>query len=490
MLDRRRLSIEDLPNDYMLHLFTNFLDFNSRLEVEKVCKLWYQLIRLSFDIKRCLIISDYELHENRIKRLNLSQRRVSIVKMVSFHLIERTELKDRKFISLIVRKYSSLETLCLCLKFTKCSSKILELICKYCSKTLINLRIEMSDCSVNNRTLFIQHEEVRLMSEQFRRLRYLYLDFVILFIHEQTLHTIFTECPRIETIIFHTPCFRGCVYNSELENTLSQEFVGDNFETFGQSIVKLELPGNVLNLNAIRRLPETTNLKRLLIFKLNLNCIETICKKFPKLNYFGFSIENNINEEDMYSLMENVGHLRHLDQLYMAIMSGVAINYNCIKLLRSCHRLSSLQIDQTLMSREGVDAISRYFPDIEDLQLWTSGLNQNFHHCLNDSIIANVKKLRSLKSLNFRGQRNISDNSIANIVSNCPLLRIIDVRTTKAAIVTLQALISKSQTFGTTIEAFIHETPISRLFGQEIKRFEISKNLMLSNEDYDYKINF
>ena len=233
-----------------------------------------------------------------------------------------------------------------------------------------------------------------------------------------------------------------------------------------------------------------TNLKRLLIFKLNINTIETICRKFPKLNYFGFSIENNINEEDMYNLMENIGHLHQLQQLYVAIMSGIAINYNCIKLLRSCHHLSSLQIDQTLMSKEGVDAITRFFPNVQDLQLWTSGLNQNFHHCLNDSIITNIKKLKSLKTLNFRGQRNISDNCIANIVSNCPLLQCLDIRTTKAAIVTLQSLISKSQNFARTIEVFVHETPISRLFGQDIKRFEISKHLMLSNEDYDYKINF
>lgn len=269
--EKKKLSIKDLPNDYMIYLFSNYLDFNCKLEVEKVCKLWHQLIGLSFATKRCLIISDFELHSSRIKSLNVSQqyRKVSIVKMVSFHRRDRTEAKDKGFLSLIIRKYRNLETLSLSLKYTKCNDKVLELICKYCGKTLTNLRIEMSECSVNNRTLIVSHSEVQMMIERFPNLRYLYMDFVILLIQEQSLHTIFSKCPNIETVIFHTPCFRGCVYNSELENSLSSEFVGDHIgDSVGPSVVKLELPANILNVNAIGRLPTTTTAVGTQLFRL------------------------------------------------------------------------------------------------------------------------------------------------------------------------------------------------------------------------------
>ena len=483
-------NIVDLPKDCLYYLFNNFFDFNLKLVIEKVCRLFQELIDLSFESKRCLIVTDYELTDSRINALNLSKRKVSVVKMVSFHLIERTEIKDRNFISSVLKKHKNLQTLCICLKFTKCNNNFLELVSKHCNHSLTNLRIELSECSVNNRTLMVSEEEVIAISEKTPNLKYFYIDFVILFIHEQSLHKMITKWPKIETIIFHTPCFRGCVYNSEMENTLSSEFSGELFAYLGPSVVKMELPGNVLNFNAVNRIPETTNLKRLLVFKLNINCIETICKRFPKLHYFGFSIENNTNEDDMYHLMANIGKLHHLEQLYMAIINGIPVNNNCIKMLRSCLQLKSLQIDQTSMSKDGVDAIFRYFPSIENLELWTSGLNQNFHHCLTDDSVVSIKKLKHLKSLNIRGQRNICDNSIANIVANCHLLESIDVRTTKAAIITIKVLIDKSKTSKKTIEVFVHETPISRIFGQDFKRFELCEHLLLSNEEYDYKINF
>ena len=483
-------SIEDLPNDFLFYLFSDFLDFNSKIESQKVCKLWKQLIDFSFRSKRCLIISDYELNDNRINRLNLSQKKVSVIKMVSFHLIDRTENKDKKFISMVLKKHQNLKTLCICLKFTKCNNKYFELIAKYCSDSLTNLRIELSECSVNNRTLIVGLEEMALICEKIPNLKYFYIDFVILFIYERSLQTLFSKWPQIETVIFHTPCFRGCVYNSELENTLSSEFIGDHFMYLGPSVIKMEVPGNVLNWNAINRIPTNTNLKRLLVFKLNLNSIEAICEKFPKLDFFGFSIENETNEDDMYNLLEKIGSLHHLEQLYMAITNGIAINHNCVKLLRSCVRLKSLQIDQTLLSKEGMEAIIKFFPTLQNLEVWTSGLNQNFHHCLNDSIAIDIKKLKFLKSLNLRGQRNILDNTIANIITNCLLLQSIDVRTTKAAIITLKVLIEKCKTSKKTMEVYIHETPISRIFSQDFKRFEICEHLLLNNEDYDYKINF
>jgi hypothetical protein len=481
-------SIEDLPNDVLFHLFRNFLDFNSKLSAELVCKRWHEIGNLSFDSKKTLIIADYEIYESRIKTLNL-KRNISLVKMVSFHLIERSEKKDKKFISIILRKYKNLENLCICLKFTKCN-KLLDLVSQFCPKTIQYLRIELSDCSVNNRTLIISQEEVIQLSEKIPELKYFYIDFGILFINEISLQTIFTKWTKLESFIMHTPCFRGRVYNSELGNTLSTEFIGEHFGLINNRLVKLEMPGNILNNYAITKIPENI-LKRLLLFKLNINSIELICRKFSSLIYFGFSIEININEDDMYFLMENVGKLQNLKELYFAIFSGVAVNYNCVKFLRKCNQLIHLQIDQTLMSRDSIDAITRYLPQIQSLEIWTSGFNQNFHHYLTDNTISNIRHLKQLRKLNFRGQRNISDSSIAHIICALEAIVQIDVRTTKASIITLKVCIHRSLQSDQTIELFIHETPISKLFNNyQLKRIEICRHLVLSNEEYDYKIQF
>jgi hypothetical protein len=68
-----------------------------------------------------------------------------------------------------------------------------------------------------------------------------------------------------------------------------------------------------------------------------------------------------MNEDDMYLLMENIAKLHNLLStiLYFAIISGVAVNYNCVKSLRKCNQLIDLQIDQTLMSRDSIDAITK-----------------------------------------------------------------------------------------------------------------------------------
>jgi hypothetical protein len=120
--------------------------------------------------------------------------------MVSFHLIEKSEKKDKKFISIILRKYKNLENLCICLKFTK-YNKLLDLVSQFCPKTLQYLRIELSDCCFNNKTLIISEEEVIQLSERIPELKYFYIDFVILFINELSLQTVFTKWTKLESFI-------------------------------------------------------------------------------------------------------------------------------------------------------------------------------------------------------------------------------------------------------------------------------------------------
>lgn len=74
-MDNRAIVISD---EILFYIFTHHLDFESKLRAEKVCHRWREVMNLSFANRRSLIVSDFEVSDNRIKHMNLDNKKYEI----------------------------------------------------------------------------------------------------------------------------------------------------------------------------------------------------------------------------------------------------------------------------------------------------------------------------------------------------------------------------------------------------------------------------
>jgi hypothetical protein len=203
MSSNKILNINELPEELLLLLFNNYLDFKSKLNSKTVCKLWNQLIEEIFDKTRALVITDGR------NDYNLCAFK-SMVKSYSFvNMIESSEglykkyslselcLSDfRSYISFTVNKFPNLSSICLCYESNK-DDRILELLLQLLPQfNLINV------CLLSLNGVFVlKYFEAELFCKQFPNLNHLRIETRLLCAQEITIRLFFRLLPTLKTFV-------------------------------------------------------------------------------------------------------------------------------------------------------------------------------------------------------------------------------------------------------------------------------------------------
>jgi hypothetical protein len=113
MSNNKILNINELPEELLLLLFNNYLDFKSKLNSKTVCKLWNQLIEEIFDKTKALVITDGR-NDYNLKAFKSMVKSYSFVNMIEMSegLSKKYSLNDfRSYISFAVNKFQNLSSI-------------------------------------------------------------------------------------------------------------------------------------------------------------------------------------------------------------------------------------------------------------------------------------------------------------------------------------------------------------------------------------------
>jgi hypothetical protein len=198
MPNNKVLNINELPEELLLLLFNNYLDFKSKLNSKTVCKLWNQLIEEIFDKTKALVITDGR-NDYNLKAFKSMVKSYSFVNMIesSEGLSKKYSLIDfRSYISFAVNKFPNLSSICLCYESNK-DDRILELLFQLLPQfNLINV------CLLSMNGVFVlKYFEVELFCKRFPNLNHLRIETRLLCAQEITIRLFFRLLPTLKTFV-------------------------------------------------------------------------------------------------------------------------------------------------------------------------------------------------------------------------------------------------------------------------------------------------
>lgn len=206
------LNINELPEELLLIIFNNYLDFRNKLNAKSVCKHWFQLIEDIFKSTKALVITD-DRHEYNLSAFKAMVNNYSYLNLKPINNKTFSPLSEfRSYICFALKMYPNLCSICLCFNATK-SDRIFELLVAFdMNYNLLNV------CLLTFYGVFVlRYYEVEKFCQTFPNIKHLYIETRLLYAQEISIRLLFRLLPHLKTFVLdvlhaiHSPRHRDFV---------------------------------------------------------------------------------------------------------------------------------------------------------------------------------------------------------------------------------------------------------------------------------------
>ena len=446
------ITITDVCDDILRHIFDKYLDLKTQLRTQLVCKLFYKLIEEIFDGKRWLCLTDKLDHLNDITDEDF--RRYKLVSVEELCQI-RNPLWIRgerglKLLSpidiqmLTLKRYRFLTALCLVVHNRWQLESIIDLIIDNCPSNLEKLII----ININGQKLTINERQMQNLCRQYSGLKHFELFSDYLYATEETFDHLMSNCRSLKVFKLNVRHIfsetfetlgpskgRSVTYNSF-------RFNGFSFRHSSESLTTIDVSHPILNNhNLIHNFCHLDgnpflNVKHLGVERINPKGMEAICRLFQSLKSLSISMIDELNANEVMSLISTIHQLKDLKKLSIRWFGGyhssnktLSLNKQILFGLNNCQNLRHLVIKEAIVDNDSLKVINRCVSSLESLRIVDCVLSLNTFQTLN--AFKYLKELVIMRShpdqtfLKFKINQN--DEILANsIVTKCIEVGLID----------------------------------------------------------------
>lgn len=386
-------------DDYSLLLVFSKLTFIEKMNAQKVCKKWKELIdksilcQTSIGVTISFAVCDDLKHQVTVNGCvgDLFDSAIEGAPNTKWYFVNANSLSS------IILKCPNLKSLILqnCI-FCK---GVLDIFANYCSSKLEHLDLSHSSCNIN--------EILQIISDKCSQtLRHVMLDDTK--INESGLKSLINSCKGLEVLI--------------LDNNL--EISGHCFDTLGENITYMSIIGcdyiDDIGVNALM----TGNGKNLTHVRLGDAIEPSMFKKICEgmsglkiLEFKGFRPEPNSSSV----AYNHISNLLELQELILTV-PRISFDSQLIAISRNCNQLKVVKIEGSIVTDIGLKSLATNCPLIEQLSLIPCDSLAN--NSITDECRHELGALRHLKSLSLCGS-SITDIFV-EIISLSPRLTFVE----------------------------------------------------------------
>ena len=445
------VSINNLPLEVILIIF-KLLDLKSLLNAKNVSQHWHRLVTQLLNSYKGLLIQDFGCRKlsGRCGNFNMIHLQYNRVFRVSLSDFKRhgSYFYNRHFlITNIISKFRSLRILYLCLmNGPETQFNLLSMITDYCHSDLRHLTL------ITRRRVYLGIYEIQRFCTKFPNLRIFQFEATELDVCALGIGLLLKRLSKLEAFIIfdsihsYERILRVLDSPHQCTPNCPRDCQQILFSGISQSIRMIKVTGELMSKKAIRSIPDSQmrNLSNLHICNFDgIKSIELMANKFSHLQ--SLTLSNSYTLKDRYKgdkLMSSVSRLTELKKLHLFIETEVCIfTYESFALLKRLSDLTTLQIESTCLKSECIEAICRFLPQINKLDLTYIVFPESSSQSI--SWISNLKKLECLK---LSATPELEDSSTNSIIEECHFLSYLDFsRSDFLSEETLKACIKKAQ---------------------------------------------
>ncbi|RWS17563.1 F-box/LRR-repeat protein 7-like protein [Dinothrombium tinctorium] len=237
----------------------------------------------------------------------------------------------------------------------------------------------------------------------------------------ESIKSLFQRCPNLEMLVLNGST---CVS-------------GDGLKYLPSSIKTLLLPSIWLNENDIYNVLEgnAKQIEEIELIAAGEYQFREICEKMTKLKSLQIPTLQ-IDASDTVLLLTN---LKHLENLSIGL-SGLNIDDQLIKIMRSCQKLKRLNLSSCAISDKSLSIAHELCPNLEIIEIY----NYQENNGITDVSIAALSNLKNLRELCIP-QAKITGKSVCDLLSKCEKLNVLNVEGCGNAEAIVKAIIERAK---------------------------------------------
>lgn len=381
-------------DDYSLFLIFSKLTFIEKLNAQKVCNKWKDLINKLIRCQTSIGVNMSCAVCNDIKHQVSSYECIGDVFDSAVEVNTKWYFVNKDTLSLVLTKCPNLKSLILqnCI-FCR---EVLEVFGDYCSRQLEHLDLSYSSCNIN--------EILQLISEKCSQT----LKHVMLKdneINESGLKSLINWCQNLEVLILDQ----------------NEDITGQCFDLFGDKIKYLSIVEcKSIDDSGINALV-SGNGKHLTHLKIGNSIkpsmLRSICEQMNGL----LSLEFNGFKNESANAYNCVSLLTSIQELILTL-PRIAFDSQLIEIFRKCHQLKKVKIDGPIVTNLSLKQLATYCPLIEFISI--TPLVPHMNSSITDDCRFQMGSLLNLRTLSLCGS-SITDEFV-EMICLCPKLSFIE----------------------------------------------------------------